>query len=429
MKNIQLCSKVKNSKIGVVGLGYVGLPLAVEFSKKFPVIGYDIDEARVADLMLGHDKTNEIITEDLIHLKKMKFTNKSSDLSECNVYIVTVPTPVTSENIPDFSNLTAASRMLGEILTKGDCIVFESTVYPGATEEICIPELESMSGLCCGMDFFVGYSPERINPGDRAHRLPNITKVVAGTCETTAIFLEKLYGQIIDAGVHRAGSIKVAEAAKVIENTQRDVNIALMNDLSKLFFKLQIDTNEVLSAAQTKWNFLPFKPGLVGGHCIGVDPYYLTYKAQSVGHNPDFILSGRRINESVADDIVNRMLEALIRKGGISLETKVLILGCTFKENCPDLRNSKVFDIYEKFSDIGVSADIWDPNVDYENHSMNVNWVEHPANGQYDGIIVAVAHNQFRELGISEIRAFGRPNNVLFDVKALFDSSDSDLRL
>ena len=429
MKNMQLSSQVANSKIGVVGLGYVGLPLAVEFSKKFQVLGYDIDEKRVAELNLGHDKTNEIISDDLIYLQKVKFTSKPSDLSECTVCIVTVPTPVTSENIPDFSMLIDASRMLGGFINKGDYIVYESTVYPGATEEICIPELERASGLDCGVDFFVGYSPERINPGDRAHRLPNITKVVSGTCVRTALFLEELYGQIIDAGIHRAGSIKVAEAAKVIENTQRDVNIALMNDLSKLFAKLKIDTSEVLSAAQTKWNFLPFRPGLVGGHCIGVDPYYLTYKAQSVGHNTDFILSGRRINESVADEIVNRMIEELIRKGGIVPETKLLLLGCTFKENCPDLRNSKVFDIYDKFLDIGIAIDIWDPHVNNNDRLNNVNWVEYPANQQYDGIIVAVAHKEFNDLGIGRIRDFGRPNCVLFDVKTMFESSESDLRL
>lgn len=426
---MKFSSQMANSKIGIVGLGYVGLPLAVEFSKQFDVLGYDIDEDRIADLTMGRDKTNEIIADDLPYLQKIRFTCQTSDLSDCNIYIVTVPTPVTLQNVPDLSMLINASRMLGELIKKGDYLVYESTVYPGATEEICIPEIERASGLDCGKDFFVGYSPERINPGDRAHRLPNIKKVVAGTCTKTAIFLEELYGQIIDAGIHRAESIKVAEAAKVIENTQRDVNIALMNDLSKLFAKLNIDTNEVLSAAQTKWNFLPFKPGLVGGHCIGVDPYYLTYKAQSVGHNTDFILSGRRINESVAGDIVNRTIEELIRRGGITPNIKILLLGCTFKENCPDVRNSKAFDIYYQLRDLGIHVDIWDPNVTHNDRLKSLNFVNYPEHEKYNGIIVAVAHKVFSDLGIREIRNFGVPNSVLFDVKAMFDRSESELRL
>ena len=418
-------------KIGVIGLGYVGLPLAVEFGKKFPVIGYDINQVRVTQLQQQVDVTGEILPEEAHLLDNITFTCETEHLHDCNVYIVTVPTPVTAENIPDFSLLLDASKMLGDIISAGDIVVYESTVYPGATEEVCVPQLEKSSNLTFGKDFSVGYSPERINPGDRLHRLTTITKIVSASCDASLEFLANLYGAIIKADVYQAGSIKIAEAAKVIENTQRDVNIALMNDLSKLFVKLGIDTHAVLQAAGTKWNFLPFKPGLVGGHCIGVDPYYLTYKAQTVGHNTDFILSGRRINESVADDIANRVIYELVKKNGISKDTRILILGCTFKENCPDLRNSKVFDVYKKLSETGIKVDIWDPNIDsnFNHPHYDAHFINAPEIGQYDAMIVAVAHDEFLELGASHIRKLGKAQSVLFDVKSVFEIEESDLRL
>ncbi len=421
----------KNTKIAVIGLGYVGLPLAVEFGKKFPVVGYDIDTLRIEELTNRYDKTGEIKGNEINYLSNVYFTCDKKELVECNVYIVTVPTPITDENVPDLSLIIGASRTLGEVIKKGDIIVYESTVYPGATEEICVPELEQASGLKFKSDFSIGYSPERINPGDSSRRLTDITKIVSGSCEKTLEFLASMYGQIISAGIHKTKSIKIAEAAKVIENTQRDVNIALINDLSKLFVRLGIETNEVLQAAETKWNFLPFKPGLVGGHCIGVDPYYLTYKAQTIGHNTDFILSGRRINESVAEDIATRTIKALVKKNGISSDTKILILGCTFKENCPDIRNSKVFDLNRQFSNMGITTEIWDPVMNDKSLCLplHTSLIEYPKNGSYEAIVIAVAHKEFLELGARKIKRFGRPNAIIFDVKSLFKNEESDLRL
>ena len=417
-------------KIGIIGLGYVGLPLAVEFSKKYEVVGYDINSTRIDELINGVDSTNELLDEERSLLSGIKFERAPAELSSCNVFIITVPTPVTKENYPDMSMLESASKLIGSFL-KNDCVViYESTVFPGATEEICIPILEKESGYKVVADFSVGYSPERINPGDKLHRLPDIKKVVSATCSASEEFLKQLYQSVINAGVYCAESIKVAEAAKVIENTQRDVNIALMNDLASLFAKIDIDTDSVLKAAETKWNFLPFKPGLVGGHCIGVDPYYLTFKAQSVGHNTDFILSGRRINEGVAGQIASRTVQKLVESTEVSKRTKILVMGCTFKENCPDVRNSKVLNLCDELAGFGVQVSIWDPYVsEIPNLKDNVSCIRYPMENAYSAIIVAVGHLEFINLGVSQIRKFGTDSSILFDVKSLFEIHESDLRL
>ena len=422
---------MKKFKIAIIGLGYVGLPLALAFGKKYEVIGFDLNLERINELRHGVDRTNEVPETELDLLKNSQFTNNLSDISECNVYIVTVPTPVTKENIPDLGALIAASKMIGEILAVGDTVVYESTVYPGATEEVCIPELEKHSGLSFNNDFSVGYSPERINPGDAENRLEKIVKVVSGSNSDALNTLADLYGSIITAGIYKAKSIKVAEAAKVIENTQRDINIALMNDLSNLFFKLGINTQDVLSAASTKWNFLSFTPGLVGGHCIGVDPYYLTYKAQSVGHNPDFIISGRRINEGVAGDIADRTILEMAKRKLISSSSKVLILGCTFKENCPDIRNSKVFDLIDRLTSVNMEVHVWDPYIGSTDWSSNNYKIldTMPDKSSYSAILLTVAHAEFKRLGSKNIRRLGLPSHVFFDVKSAFPSSESDFSL
>ncbi len=420
-----------NIKIGVIGLGYVGLPLAVEFGKKYDVIGLDINKDRVAELQSGLDSTLEVDKEELAAAKQLKYSTSISDLSECNVYIVTVPTPINQHKQPDLTPLIKASEAIGKVLKKGDIVIYESTVYPGATEEDCVPILEQQSGLTFNEDFFAGYSPERINPGDKEHRVTNILKVTAGSTPEVAGFVDNLYQSIITAGTHKASSIRVAEAAKVIENTQRDVNIALINELALLFNRLGIDTEEVLEAAGTKWNFLPFRPGLVGGHCIGVDPYYLTHKAQSIGYTPQIILSGRRINDGMGKYVVSEVIKLMLKKRIHVQEAKILMLGLTFKEDCPDLRNTRVIDMIEEFEDYGASVDVYDPWVDKQEakQEYDVAPIDTPANGQYDAIVIAVAHQQFKQLGAEQIRALGKNNAVVFDIKYILPADAADGRL
>lgn len=425
---------INDIKIAVIGLGYVGLPLAVEFGKKHPVIGFDINQSRIDELKSGTDHTLEVNDEELASAKQLQFSSDINELVECNFYIVTVPTPIDEYKQPDLTPLIKASTAIGSVLKTGDIVVYESTVYPGATEEVCIPELERSSGLTFNKDFFAGYSPERINPGDKEHRVTNILKVTAGSTPEIADLVDDVYNLIITAGTHKAPSIKVAEAAKVIENTQRDVNIALINELAVIFNKMKIDTEAVLIAAGTKWNFLPFRPGLVGGHCIGVDPYYLTHKAQAIGYNPEIILAGRRLNDSMGKYVVTQLVKTMIKKR-IQVEgAKVLILGLSFKENCPDVRNTKVIDIVYELKEYNIDVDIYDPWVDADEaqHEYNINPISDITNlesSSYDGIILAVAHNQFVEMGVEQIRALGKTNHVLYDLKYLFDSELSDLRL
>ena len=430
-KSVEKFSLNKNNKIAVIGLGYVGLPLAVEFGKQIPVVGYDLNNSRIDDLKNGNDLTQEVEKKELEDSTNLTFTNELSDISECNIFIVTVPTPIDSNNLPDLKPLINASRAIGQILKKNDIVIYESTVYPGATEEECIPVLEKTSGLVFNKDFYAGYSPERINPGDKKHRLVNITKITSGSTEEVADFIDNLYSSIIDVGTHKAASIKIAEAAKVIENTQRDLNIALVNELSIIFNKLDIDTEAVLNAAGTKWNFLPFRPGLVGGHCIGVDPYYLTYKAQSIGYNPQIILAGRQQNDGMGSYVASQLIKAFIKKRIHVLGSKVLVMGLTFKENCPDLRNTRVIDIIKELENIGVNVDVYDPWVD-SNESMKeygVKPIDSPEEDYYDGIIIAVSHSQFISMGASGIRALGSSKHVLYDLKYVIPSSESDLRL
>ena len=423
--------ELNNLKIGIVGLGYVGLPLAVEFGRKYPTVGFDVNEKRVAELSQGRDSTLECSSEELESASQLQFSVDKADLAACNFYIVTVPTPIGDGNRPLLTPLRRASETLGEVLRKGDIVVYESTVYPGATEEFCVPILEEISGLKMDDDFFVGYSPERINPGDKEHRLPSILKVTSGSTPEAADFIDAVYGSIITAGTHKASSIKVAEAAKVIENTQRDVNIALVNELAMIFERVGIDTEEVLKAAGTKWNFLPFRPGLVGGHCIGVDPYYLTYKAQQLGYNPQMILAGRRINDNMANYVSSQVVKKMLSKRIHPLESRVLVLGLAFKENCPDVRNTKVVDIVAELEAYGASIDICDPwiNAEEARHEYGVNMVEDPEAGSYDAVIIAVAHDQFRELGEKRIRAYGKEACVLYDIKYLLPATASDDRL
>lgn len=426
--------KVKDIKIAVIGLGYVGLPLAVEFGKKHPVIGFDINQNRINELKSGTDHTLEVNDEELKSAKQLQFSSDINELAECNFYIVTVPTPIDEYKQPDLTPLVKASTAIGSVLKAGDIVVYESTVYPGATEEVCIPELERSSGLTFNKDFFAGYSPERINPGDKEHRVTNILKVTAGSTPEVADLVDDVYNLIITAGTHKAPSIKVAEAAKVIENTQRDVNIALINELAVIFNKMEIDTEAVLTAAGTKWNFLPFRPGLVGGHCIGVDPYYLTHKAQAIGYNPEIILAGRRLNDSMGEYVVTQLVKTMIKKR-IQVEgAKVLILGLSFKENCPDVRNTKVIDIVHELKEYNIDVDVYDPwvNAEEARHEYSISPISNIANladNSYDGIILAVAHNQFVEMGVKKIRELGKQNHVLYDLKYLFDSDLSDLRL
>lgn len=421
-----------NKTIAIVGLGYVGLPLAVEFGKVRSVIGFDINAHRIIELQNGKDSTLECSTEELAQASYLCYSCNPLDLEKAQLFIITVPTPVDNANRPDMTPLIKASTTVGQVLKNGDVVIYESTVYPGATEEICVPVLEKYSGLKFNVDFFCGYSPERINPGDKEHRLTSIKKVTSGSTPEVANSVDALYSQIITAGTHKASSIRVAEAAKVIENTQRDVNIALMNELSLIFSKLGIDTLEVLEAAGTKWNFLPFRPGLVGGHCIGVDPYYLTHKAQEVGYHPEVILAGRRINDSMARHVADETVKLMLRKGHSVLKAKVLVMGLTFKENCPDLRNTKVVEIIKSLQEYSVEVDVYDPwvNVDeawkeYGLKCMN----EAPAHGQFDAIVLAVGHSQFVELGVKKIKAWGRPNAIVFDVKGILPISETDGRL
>lgn len=419
-------------KIAIIGLGYVGLPLAVEFGKVRPVLGFDINPERIQELQNGQDHTLECSPEELAQAKYLSYSADAEDLKSCQVYIVTVPTPVDKANRPDMNPLIKASETVGRVLKVGDIVVYESTVYPGATEEVCVPVLEKFSGLKFNQDFYCGYSPERINPGDKEHRLPTIKKVTSGSTPEVAEQVDVMYSSIIKAGTHKASSIKVAEAAKVIENTQRDVNIALMNELSLIFHKLGIDTLEVLEAAGTKWNFLPFRPGLVGGHCIGVDPYYLTHKAVEVGYHPEVILSGRRINDRMASHVADETVKLMLRKGISVLGSKILVLGLTFKENCPDLRNTKVVDIVEGLNGYNAQVDIYDPWIDveeaYQEYGLTC-LAEPPKAGVYSAIVLAVGHKQFIEMEEGGIRAYGKPDAVLFDVKGILPANAADGRL
>ena len=422
---------INNLRIGVVGLGYVGLPLAVEFGKHYPTVGFDVNEARIAELRAGEDSTLEVTPAGLAEADNLSYTSDVVGLAECNFYIVTVPTPVAKDNRPLLSPLRDASRALSTVLKAGDIVVYESTVYPGATEEFCVPFLEEGSGLSMNKDFFVGYSPERINPGDKEHTVTKILKITSGSTPEAAEYVDEVYGSIITAGTHLASSIKVAEAAKVIENTQRDVNIALINELAMIFERVGIDTEEVLEAAGTKWNFLPFRPGLVGGHCIGVDPFYLTYKAQQLGYDPQMILSGRRINDGMPLYVASRIVKMMITAGIHPMGSRVLVLGLTFKENCPDLRNTKVIDIVTELASFGASVDVHDPWVDPDAAKAiyGLDLVPSPQASSYDVVIIAVAHEQFRALGADGIRQFGKPDAILYDVKYLLPKELSDDRL
>jgi UDP-N-acetyl-D-galactosamine dehydrogenase len=420
-----------NAKIAVIGLGYVGLPLAVEFGKQFDVVGFDIHAERVEQLRAGIDHTKETSTEELTSATGLRYTTDLEVLRDCTVFIVTVPTPIDSAKRPDLTPLVKASQSLGKVLKRGDTVVYESTVYPGCTEEVCVPLLERGSGLTFNKDFFVGYSPERINPGDKQHRVTTILKVTSGSTPEAADFVDRLYASIITAGTHKASSLKVAEAAKVIENTQRDLNIALVNDLAMLFNKLGIDTLEVLQAAGTKWNFLPFRPGLVGGHCISVDPYYLTHKAQEVGHHPDVILAGRRTNDGMGPYIANEVIRLMVRKGINPVGGRVLVLGLTFKENCPDLRNTRVVDIVQSLHGYNTDVDVYDPwvNAGEAEHEYGVKPIVQPQLGAYDAVIIAVGHQQFVDLGAEGVRAFGKPLSVVYDVKYVLPRNAVDGRL
>ena len=423
---------LSKSRIAIIGLGYVGLPLAVEFGRQRPVLGFDVNAERIAQLRGGQDSTLEVPPEELVQAGHLEFSNDPQELSRCGVFIVTVPTPIDAANRPDLTPLERASETVGKAIRPGAVVIYESTVYPGCTEEICVPLLERHSGLRFNQDFFCGYSPERINPGDKEHRLPTIRKVTSGSTPEVADAVDALYGQIITAGTHKASSIRVAEAAKVIENTQRDLNIALMNELSLIFHRLGIDTLEVLQAAGTKWNFLPFRPGLVGGHCIGVDPYYLTHKAQEVGYHPEVILAGRRINDSMARHVADETVKLMLRKGHPVLGSRVLVLGLTFKENCPDVRNTKVVDIVHSLQDYNAQVDLYDPWIDLDEaeHEYGLKCLPSmPAPQTYAAVILAVAHSEFQALGEAGIRALGIPGAVIFDVKGVLPRSVVDGRL
>ncbi|MEH8015857.1 Vi polysaccharide biosynthesis UDP-N-acetylglucosamine C-6 dehydrogenase TviB [Rheinheimera muenzenbergensis] len=424
-------SQLTDTKIAIIGLGYVGLPLAVEFGKHYPTLGFDINQARISELKQGQDHTLEVSKEELQQAEQLRYSSNLDDLRQANVYIVTVPTPIDQHRQPDLTPLIKASETLGKVIKRGDIVIYESTVYPGATEDDCIPVIERISGLRYNVDFYAGYSPERINPGDKEHRVTTIKKVTSGSTPDIAEVVDNLYASIITAGTYKASSIRVAEAAKVIENTQRDLNIALINELAVIFNKLGIDTEEVLLAAGTKWNFLPFRPGLVGGHCIGVDPYYLTHKAQSIGYNPEVILAGRRINDSMGRYVVSELVKAMIKRRIQVSGAKVLVMGLTFKENCPDIRNTKVVDILNEFTEYGISADVFDPWVDATEaqHEYGINLTAKPELASYDAIILAVGHQQFRQLGAAGVRAFGKPDSVLYDLKYVLDKADTDLRL
>jgi UDP-N-acetyl-D-galactosamine dehydrogenase len=418
-------------KIAIIGLGYVGLPLAVEFGKKRSVIGFDINKPRIAALQAGHDTTLEVDDVELKEATHLSYSAEPADLEAANVYIVTVPTPIDDHKRPDLTPLIKASETIGKTLKKGDIVIYESTVYPGATEEDCVPVLERVSGLTFNIDFYAGYSPERINPGDKEHRVTTIKKVTSGSTPEVADLVDALYNEIIVAGTHKASSIRVAEAAKVIENTQRDLNIALINELAVIFNKMGIDTEAVLQAAGTKWNFLPFRPGLVGGHCIGVDPYYLTHKAEAIGYHPQIILAGRRLNDSMGAYVVSQLVKCMLKKRIHVDGARVLVMGLTFKENCPDLRNTKIIDIVRELTEYNTQVDVYDPWVSTSEaeHEYNITPVSEPAINAYDGVILAVGHKQFVQLGAANIRKFGKSEHVLYDLKYLLTAEESDLRL
>jgi UDP-N-acetyl-D-glucosamine/UDP-N-acetyl-D-galactosamine dehydrogenase len=417
-------------RLAVLGLGYVGLPLAVEFAKFHKVIGFDINTTRIGELQKGYDATKEVSANELAEAQGLTLTSDLEDLRDCRVFIVTVPTPIDANKRPDLTPLMKASKTVGTVLKRGDLVVYESTVYPGATEEDCVPVLEQISGLQMNVDFHVGYSPERINPGDKHHRLVDIQKVTSGSSPEAAEFINSLYGSIITAGTHKAESIRVAEAAKVIENTQRDLNIALMNELSILFERLGIDTEAVIRAASTKWNFLPFRPGLVGGHCIGVDPYYLTHKAEAVGYHPQLILAGRRINDGMGRYVASTLIKKIMQRGLPIRGGRVLVLGLTFKENCPDLRNTRVIDVIEELREFGVTVDVADPQADADEAQLEYDIkLITPKKGVYEAIILAVPHREFVDQGAEALRAFGKVDHVFYDMKAVYPAAASDLRL
>jgi UDP-N-acetyl-D-galactosamine dehydrogenase len=424
--------KIEDAKVAVIGLGYVGLPLAVEFGKHFNTVGFDIDARRVAQLRKGRDLTLEVEPEELKAARKLKYSTDMAALKGCDFYIVTVPTPIDAAKRPDIAALRSASRTVGQVLGKGAIVVYESTVYPGCTEEDCAPILEQLSGLKLNKDFFVGYSPERINPGDKTHRLTTIRKITAGSTPAAAKAVNELYASIIEAGTYRASSIRVAEAAKVIENTQRDVNIALINELAMIFNRMGLDTLEVLEAAGTKWNFLPFRPGLVGGHCIGVDPYYLTHKSQEMGYHPEMILAGRRINDNMGLYVASQVIRLMVEQGTSLPKSRILVLGFTFKENCPDVRNTRVIDVVQELKSYGATVEVYDPWADAATvkHEYGIPLLARaPAKGRYDAIVVAVAHDQFRQLSPKQIRAFGRRGHVLYDIKSVLPAETVDARL
>ena len=422
---------LENVKLGIIGLGYVGLPLAVEFGKKYPTLGFDINTKRVGELKKGHDFTLEVSSEELADSEYISYSADVDDLKNCNIYIVTVPTPIDKHKQPDLTPLIKASAMLAKVINKGDIVIYESTVYPGATEDVCLPEIERHSDLIFNQDFYAGYSPERINPGDKEHRVTNILKVTSGSTPQVAEFIDSLYKSIITAGTYQASSIQVAEAAKVIENTQRDLNIALINELAVIFNKLNIDTEEVLKAAGTKWNFLPFRPGLVGGHCIGVDPYYLTHKAQAIGYNPEVILAGRRINDSMGEYVVSQLVKTMLKRKLPVNGANVLVMGLTFKENCPDVRNTKIVDILAELAEFDINVDVYDPWVNPEEakHEYNVELISAPRSGHYDAVIFAVAHNEFKVLSAGEIKALMKKEHVIYDLKYMLDKDLADIRL
>lgn len=423
--------KLLETKVAVVGLGYVGLPLAIEFGKKYPTIGFDINQNRIKELNNGVDRTLEVDGEEFALSKNLTFTSQVIELSVANTYIVTVPTPVDKNNNPDLTPLLSASRTIGGVIKRGDIVIYESTVYPGATEDDCIPILEQESGLKFNIDFFAGYSPERINPGDKNHRFTSIKKVTSGSTEEIAKFIDALYSSVVTAGTHSAPSIKIAEAAKVIENTQRDLNIALINELSMIFNRMGIDTQAVLEAAGSKWNFLPFRPGLVGGHCIGVDPYYLTHKAQELGYHPEVILAGRRINDGMGVYIAQQVSRLMMRRRIHVVDSNILVMGLTFKENCPDIRNTKVVGLIEELKDLNANVDVYDPWVDgiEAKKEYSLDMVGKIDDKKYDAIVLAVAHQKFLDMGVEMIRAFGKKNSVIYDVKYLFDVDQTDGRL
>ncbi|MGQ0429729.1 MAG: Vi polysaccharide biosynthesis UDP-N-acetylglucosamine C-6 dehydrogenase TviB [Gammaproteobacteria bacterium] len=422
---------LRKCRIGVIGLGYVGLPLAVEFGRHYDTTGFDVNAARIAELERGRDRTLEVDRRELRAARQLRFTSRLKDLRRCRVFIVTVPTPIDEHKRPDLTPIVRASQSVGQVLKRGDIVIYESTVYPGCTEEICVPILERQSGLRFNRDFYAGYSPERINPGDKQHRLTTIRKVTSGSTPEAADFVDKLYGSIVKAGTHKASSLRVAEAAKVIENTQRDVNIALVNELAMIFNRLGIDTEEVLEAAGSKWNFLPFRPGLVGGHCIGVDPYYLTHKAEQIGYHPEMILAGRRINDNMALYVASQVVRLMTRKRILATGARVLVMGLTFKENCPDLRNSKAADVVRELEGYGARVDVWDPwvNPKEAKHEYGIRPIAKPGRGRYDAIVLTVGHREFKAMKPAEIRRLARPRHVIYDIKYVFRKRDVDGRL